>query len=97
MCTWLLEAAQTSEKAIARILKTYRIRRLNAAEVLRILRQPPLVVAPGTTQAATAHIRTIAARLRLINQQRGVTAPPITLYKKLGGPTDSCKETDPWR
>ncbi|MFL5088888.1 MAG: transposase [Xanthobacteraceae bacterium] len=69
MCTWLLEAAQTSEKAIARILKTYRIRRLDAAEVLRILRQPPLVVAPGTTEAATAHIRTIAARLRLINQQ----------------------------
>jgi hypothetical protein len=50
--------------------------------VLRILRQPPVVVAPGTTEAATAHIRTIAARLRLINQQRGVTAPPITLYKR---------------
>jgi transposase len=63
------KAAQANEKAIARILKTYRIRRLDAAEILRILRRPPLVVAPGTTEAATAHIRTIAARLRLINQQ----------------------------
>jgi transposase len=63
------KAAQAHEKAIARILKTYRIRRLDAAEILRILRRPPLVVAPGTTEAATAHIRTIAARLRLINQQ----------------------------
>jgi transposase len=62
-------AARVSEKTIARILKNYRIRRLDAAEILRILRRPPLVVAPGTTEAATAHIRTIAARLRLINQQ----------------------------
>ena len=62
-------AARVSEKTIARILKNYRIRRLDAAEILRILRRAPLVVAPGTTEAATAHIRTIAARLRLINQQ----------------------------
>ena len=62
-------AARVSEKTIARILKNYRIRRLDAAEILRILRRPPLGVAPGTTEAATAHIRTIAARLRLINQQ----------------------------
>src|SRR5262245_43617034 len=77
--TWFLDvwqqvpipakAARVSEKTIAAILKNHRIRRLDAAEVLRILRQPPLVVAPGTTEAASAHIRTIAARLRLINQQ----------------------------
>jgi transposase len=63
------QAARVSEKTIARILKTHRIRRLDAAEVLRILRQQPLTVAPGTVEAATAHIRTIAARLRLVNQQ----------------------------
>ena len=63
------QAARADEKAIARILKSYRIRRVDAAEVLRILRQPPLTVAPGTTEAATAHIRTITARLRLINEQ----------------------------
>jgi transposase len=54
---------------VARILKAHRIRRLDAAEVLRILRQPPLVVAPGTTEAASAHIHSLAARIRLVNQQ----------------------------
>jgi transposase len=63
------KAARASETTIARILKTHRIRRLDAPAVLRILRQPPLVVAPGTLEAATAHIRAVAARLRLINRQ----------------------------
>jgi transposase len=63
------QAVRVSEKTIARILKNHRIRRFDAPEVLRILRQPPLTVAPGTVEAATAHIRTVAARLRLVNQQ----------------------------
>jgi transposase len=63
------QAARVSEKTIARILKNHRIRRFDAPEILRILRQPPLTVAPGTVEAATAHIRTVAARLRLVNQQ----------------------------
>jgi transposase len=63
------KAARASEKTIARILKDHRIRRLDAAAVLRILRQPPLTVAPGTVEAAIAHIRTVVARLRLVNQQ----------------------------
>jgi transposase len=62
-------AARVAEKAVARILKNHRIRRIDAATALRVLRQPPLFVAPGTVEAATAHIRTLAARLRLINQQ----------------------------
>lgn len=63
------KAARASEKTIARILKDHRIRRLDAAAVLRILRQPPLTVAPGTVEAAVAHIGTVMARLRLVNQQ----------------------------
>ena len=63
------QAVRVREKTIARILKAHRIRRFDAAEVLRILRQQPLVVAPGTLEAATAHIRAVAARLRLVNQQ----------------------------
>ncbi|MGX1322888.1 transposase [Bradyrhizobium sp. USDA 377] len=62
-------AANASEKAIARVLGAYRIRRLDAAAVLKILRETPLFVAPGTTQAACAHIRSLAARLHLVNQQ----------------------------
>jgi transposase len=63
------DAARIRESAVARILKAHRIRRLDAAQVLRILRQKPLSLAPGTVAAATAHIRTVAVRLRLINQQ----------------------------
>ena len=62
-------AATASERTITRILKDHRIRRLDAATVLQTLRQKPLFVAPGTTEAACAHIRTVAARLRLVNQQ----------------------------
>jgi transposase len=63
------EAARATDKAIAAILKRHRIRRFDAAGVLAIVRQPPLTVAPGTIAAATAHIRTVAARLRLVNAQ----------------------------
>ena len=62
-------AAKVSEKTISRLLKDHRIRRLDAATVLQTLRKTPLFVAPGTTEAACAHIRSLAARLRLVNQQ----------------------------
>jgi transposase len=63
------QAARTSEKTITRILKQHRIRRIDAGTVLRVLRARALTVAPGTTEAASAHIRTLAARARLINAQ----------------------------
>ncbi len=62
-------AAKVTEKAIARLLHEYHIRRLDAAAVLETLRKTPLFVAPGTTEAACAHIRSLAARLLLVNQQ----------------------------
>ncbi|MBX9842203.1 MAG: IS110 family transposase [Xanthobacteraceae bacterium] len=63
------KAARATERPIARLLKAHRIRRLQAADVLRILRQPPLSVAPGTTEAAGAHLRSLVQRIRLVNQQ----------------------------
>jgi len=63
------KAARVKPETIEGILKGNRIRRIDAVEVLRILRQKPLVVAPGTTDAACAHIRAVAARIRLVNQQ----------------------------
>jgi transposase len=63
------KAARANEKTIVRILKNHRIRRIDAPTVLAILQKPSLVVAPGTIEAATAHIQAVAARLRLINAQ----------------------------
>jgi transposase len=63
------QAARVTEKGVARILKSHRVRRIDAATALQILRRQPLAVAPGTVEAATAHIRSLVARLRLIIQQ----------------------------
>lgn len=64
------EAAKRVRKtSIETILKRHRIRRLAADQVLDILRQRPLTVAAGTTQAARAHCASLIARLRLINRQ----------------------------
>jgi len=63
------KAASLRKSAIDGFLQAHRIHRLDGAEVLGILRQKPLVVAPGTTEASCSHIRILAARLRLINAQ----------------------------
>jgi len=63
------KAARISEKSIARVLKEHRVRRIEAAGALQILREKPISVAAGTTEAATAHIRTLMVRLRLVNRQ----------------------------
>lgn len=62
-------AARLDERRIASLLKAHRIRRVGAAQVLAALRKTPLAVAAGTTQAATAHVRAVAARLTLVNRQ----------------------------
>ena len=76
---WLLElwaAAPTPQKAsrlrettIAKLLKRHRIRRLDAASILEALRRPPVRVAAGTVEAASAHIASLIPRLRLLNRQ----------------------------
>jgi len=76
---WLLDlwqAAPTAQKArrlreatIAKLLKRHRIRRLDAAAVTRAVRQPPVHVAEGTVEAASAHVSLLIPRIRLLNRQ----------------------------
>jgi transposase len=76
---WLLElwetvpspekAVRIRETTIAKILKRHRIRRWDAAHVLDKLRLPPVLVAAGTARAASAHVTTLIARIRLVNRQ----------------------------
>ena len=63
------KAARTRESTVGRVLRAHRIRRITAAEVLQTLRQPALTVAAGTAEAAGAHIRAVAERLKLVNRQ----------------------------
>ncbi len=75
---WAL-LARASEPAMARrltrgkvaaVLKEKRIRRLAAAEVLSAFRTAALPVAPGTVQAASAHVRLLAEQVQLVHRQR---------------------------
>ncbi len=69
---WLLElwqhaptpakGARLHKQTVARLLKTHRIRRLDADQVRSILQEPPLPSAPGVTEAATGHIRLLLPR-----------------------------------
>src|ERR671911_2390551 len=61
------KAAQLREATVARLLARHRIRRLDAASVLGVLRQPGITVAAGVTEAAVLHLRSLVARLRLAN------------------------------
>ncbi|MEA3270133.1 MAG: IS110 family transposase [Pseudomonadota bacterium] len=63
------KARRARESSIDKLLKAKRIRKIDAAGLLRILRQKPVTVAPGTVEAACAHIRAVAERLRLVNRQ----------------------------
>jgi len=84
------KAARISEKSVARVLKAHRVRRIDAAEALRILREKPITVAAGTTEAATAHIRTLIKRLKLVNSQiRDVERQLDALCDKFGEAGDS--------
>jgi transposase len=61
------EAARLREATLARLLRRHRIRRLEAAGVLEVLRRPAIAVAAGVTEAAVLHLRSLVARLRLAN------------------------------
>src|SRR5262249_21248838 len=87
-------AVHAKEKTVARFLKEHRLRRFDAATVLETLRRKALYVAPGTTEAATAHLGSLAARLRLVNLQlRDAHRRLDTLTSKLAAET--AKEDSP--
>ncbi len=76
---WLLElwtlaptpakAARLREATLARLLKQHRIRRLDAASALGLLRQPAITVAAGVAEAAVLHLRSLVVRLRVANAE----------------------------
>jgi transposase len=63
------QAARLRQTEVGKLLKRHRIRRIGAAEVLAILKQPALVVASGVTEAAVAHVRVLIESIRLFNRQ----------------------------
>ncbi len=62
-------ARRVRENTLAQLLKRHRIRRITAPELIQRLRAPAITVAPGTTEAASAHIQTLIRRLALVNRE----------------------------
>jgi Transposase len=65
-----LAAQRLRRAAVVTLLCEHRIRRLTADQVLAVLRSVPLRVAPGTVEAASAHVALLIPRLELIDRQR---------------------------
>ena len=100
---WILElwamaptptrAARLREATIAKLLRQHRIRRLDAAGVLGVLRQPAITVAAGVTEAAVLHLHSLLARLRLANTEfrqaeRKLDGPCAGLSQNAGAAAD---------
>jgi transposase len=62
-------ARRVREHTIANLLKRHRIRRITAPALLEYLRAPAITVAPGTTQAASAHIQSLIKRVVVTNRE----------------------------
>jgi len=65
--------SQVPRRRITLALRTHRIRRLTADDVVTILREPRLPVAPGVTDAVAIRIAALVPQLLVIHEQR-VTA-----------------------
>ena len=63
------EASKLRQTTIAKLLKERRIRRLDAETIARTVRAPAPQLAPGTVEAASAHVASLIPRLRLLNRQ----------------------------
>ena len=63
------QAGRLRPATVAKLLKEHRIRRIDAEQVLEILRQTPMPTLPGIVEAAVDNIRLLIQRLRLVNDQ----------------------------
>ena len=55
--------------AVKRLLRSHRIRRVSAEEILEALRAPALRLAPGAAEAASEHVLLLLPLLRSVHQQ----------------------------
>lgn len=82
-------AARLSERRLTRLLRDYRIRRVSGADVWALLQAPALPVAPGTTEAVSAHVALLVPQLELVTRQyRACLAQLEAALTALAGPAD---------
>ena len=88
------KARRIQRRTLEALLKRHRIRRITACELLDLLlRAPAIAVAPGTTEAAVAHIRSATERLGLVHRQLAEAKREIgRLLKSLSTPEETTSE-----
>jgi transposase len=59
-----------SRQRLERVLRTHRIRRLDAAHLQAVLQQPVVYTAPGVAEAVAAHIQVVLPHIELTAAQR---------------------------
>lgn len=84
------KVARLRRATVAGLLKKHRIRRIDADQVLAVLRQKPVTLLPGSTQAAVARISTLIPVIRQLNQQLKTTQRNLDrLIAQLAEPTQA--------
>jgi transposase len=63
------KARQLRKPTVERLLREHRIRRVDANTVLAALREPAIKVADGVAEAASIHLRSLFARLGVVNRE----------------------------
>ena len=87
------KARRIQRRTLEALLKRHRIRRITACELLDLLRAPAIAVAPGTTEAAVAHIRSATERLGLVHRQLAEAKREIgRLLESLSTPEETTSE-----
>lgn len=64
------KAAKLTRARVEKILRSHRIRRLTAEEIVAQLKALPLRLTPGAVEAASEHVLLLIPRLRMLHQQR---------------------------
>ena len=62
-------ARRVRARTVAALLKRHRVRRIDAQTVLETLREPALAVAPGTAEAAVAHLEVVFSQIDVVTRQ----------------------------
>lgn len=80
--------SRMSARQVEKVLRRHRIRRVSADEVVTVLRQPALSVAPGTLEAVATHVALLVPRLRIVDEQRKECAKRLRALLDTYAPDD---------
>lgn len=89
-------AGKAKKSSIAKLLKSYRIRKITAAQVQEIVQKIPLHLADGVVGGIAPQVKLAIQRLKLLNEQVSTGEKAVEkILKSLSSPSDSDDEDGP--